>query len=763
MRHRLFSLLLAHRLGVCVALAALSVFFGIFAARVGFDNTIESYFLASDIEDYNRFLEVFGSDEIVVVAFGGENVFTPQNFAVIDTLSRGLERLPHVRRVISLTTTRAVTGTAEAVDFDRLTPDRPLTTADLSDIRRRALADPVIPGTLVAADGRSTAVVAEIDHLIGQFDYKVALLQRVRALMTDVAARTGKRLHLAGTSVVDDAMFRHTATDQRLFFPMVVVAIVVLMYAMFRRVMATLLPLLIVVLSVVWAYGFMDLLGYKINVITMITAPLLMAVGIADSIHVVSDYLQRSAERGHGGPATAAETFDAVLAPCFLTSATTVVGLGSLLIADLTPVRQFGLVAAFGVAAAFLITILLVPILLTVLPVAAAAPPRARRGRPLDAVIEHLAVWRRGRSLAVLAISAIVAIPAAVSAAHITIGTNSMDFFRRDDPVRLDTAWIDTRIGGTMSMEFLIDATSHDGLRDPALLRRMERFQRYLEGLDGITGAYSIADAVKTLNQAFHDGAAPAFRIPDSAAAIAQELLVVEGSDDFRSLVSDDYMQGRISARVAMDRSRELAHQMPAIEATLRRTFGDTAQVTPTGLVFLMHRMERYLLSSQLKSFAIAFVVIALSMVLTLRSLRLGLLAMIPNVLPILFVMGLMPLMGINLDVGTVMIAGVALGLIVDDSIHLLYRFGLESTDAPDTRSAMARSIRKIGRPLIITSIVLCLGLSVLTFASFQPVIHFGKLTAIVIALALVFDLVVLPAMVGFLRIRRQGNRPLQD
>jgi len=170
--------------------------------------------------------------------------------------------------------------------------------------------------------------------------------------------------------------------------------------------------------------------------------------------------------------------------------------------------------------------------------------------------------------------------------------------------------------------------------------------------------------------------------------------------------------------------------------------------------------MESYLLSSQLNSFSIAFIVVALAMILSLRSLKLGLLAMIPNFLPIFFVIALMPMLAVALDVGTVMIASVALGLVVDDTIHLLYRFKVQAKTSPDAASAMALALRESGHAIIYTSVVLCLGFAVLTLASFNPVIHFGLLSSLVIALALVFDLVVLPAIVGFLDPPRPGTAP---
>jgi predicted RND superfamily exporter protein len=435
-----------------------------------------------------------------------------------------------------------------------------------------------------------------------------------------------------------------------------------------------------------------------------------------------------------------------------MTSVTTILGLLALLSADLVPIRQFGLVAAVGVFAALAATILLLPILLVVIPIPrVVSRGRIQRGR-FTGLLAWLGAWHRGRATIVLVACVAAVAPTACSLRNLTVGTNSLDYFRERDPVRTDTEWIDERIGGTTSLEFLIEADAEDALTDPALLEKMESFQAYLRGVHGITKVFSVTDLLKTLNRAFHGGEEQAFRIPDSPALVAQELLVVDGTDDLDALLSRDRSQARMTARVAMNASRELAHDMPEVEARMRQVFGETATVTPTGIIYLMHRMEGYLLSSQVKSFLLAFIVVTVVMAAAIGSLQLGALAMIPNLLPIVCVLALMPVLGISIDVGTVMLASVALGLVVDDTTHFLYRFKEQMRQTSDTRAAIARAIDRSGRPIVFTSIVLTLGFSVLVFASFNPVTNFGILAGMVIVLALIFDLVVLPALLGALR-----------
>jgi hydrophobe/amphiphile efflux-3 (HAE3) family protein len=753
---RLYSFVITHKVFVFLILLAITVLFGWFAARVEFNNTIETYFFEEDLKDYNRFLDQFGTDEIIAVAFGGEDIFSPENLALIDAISRKLENLAHVRRVLSLTTAKIVYGEGDTVHFDRLIEEVPPPPNEIERIRQRALDDPVIPETLISPDARNTAIVAQIDHIVGEFDYKVELLGQIRKILEEEERQTGKRFHIGGTAVLDDAVFLYTERDQARSFPVMMIVIIVVMFLMFRQVWMSLLPLVVIGIATVWTYGFMVLLGYQINVISTIIGPLILAVGVADSMHIIADYLQKTAQGEPTKVDCIGHSFVDLLTPCFMTSLTTCFGLLSLLVTDLAPLREFGLVAAAGVFFTFIISMLLLPILLYVIP----HPPGRRRETIREGAVATLLAWlgqwQRGRAAVIILITFLAAVPAVFSLSHTTIGTNTLDYFRDDDPVRMQTEWIDSNIGGTTSLEFLIDTHAENALKEPSMLRRMECFQHYLEEISGVTGAYSEVDLVKALNRAFNEGDEQKFTIPATYAEVTQQMFIIEGSEDFEELLSYDYSKGRITARIEIGKSQQLAHMMPQIENRMREIFADAATVTPTGVVYLMHNMENYVLTSQIKSFLLAFIIIIISITVLLRSIRLGILAMIPNFLPILFTMALMPLLGISLDIGTVMVAGVALGLVVDDTIHFMSSLKTELQHEPDIRTSVEKAMRRTGRPIIFTSIVLSLGFMVLLFASFNPIIHFGFLSSVVILFALIFDLVVLPAILGFLRPSRR-------
>jgi len=752
MKRKLFSFIVNHKIFISVLLVGITLFFGWFAAQAKFNNTLESYFFENDLKDYNQFLDQFGTDEIIAIAFGGEEVFTIENLQLIKTISSQIEQLPHVRRVISLTNAKLVSGDKETVNFNPLMDEIPASQNELMPIKQRALADPFIPGILLSSDSKSTAIVAEIDHIIGEFDYKIELIKQIRTIISEQEKRTGKQFRIGGTSVIDEAFFRYNQRDQSLFMPLMLLLIVAIIYFMFRRFSLLALPVVVVLLTVIWTYGFLVLLGYEINVITSIIPPLLMAVAIADSMHLIADYLHETANGKIAKMEAIEKTFQNVFTPCLMTSLTTVFGLLSLLTADLTIIRQFGLVSAAGVTFAFILTVFLLPILIGITPSPKQNFQQQFRAGFFAKMLIWLGTWQKGRSIAIIAVVTIAIIPAVFLLTHLNIGTNSLDYFKKDDVVRTQVEWIDASIGGTASLEFFIDAKEEDALKHPDFLQKMERFESYLETIDGITGAYSAVELVKSLNRGFHQGQEKMFAIPSTREEVAQQLFLVEGSNDMEELLSDDYSKARIMARVELNKSQQVAHQIPEIKKEMAKIFNGSETVTPTGVVYLMSQTEHYLLTTSIKSFLLAFLVITIAIIIMLRSIRLGLLAMIPNLLPILFTMALMPLLGISLDVGTTMIAAIALGLVVDDTIHFLSRLKIERKQTSNTRDAIANSMKTVGRPIVFTSIVLSLGFLILVLASFSPLINFGLLAGIIILLALFFDLMVLPAIIGFFR-----------
>ncbi len=324
---------------------------------------------------------------------------------------------------------------------------------------------------------------------------------------------------------------------------------------------------------------------------------------------------------------------------------------------------------------------------------------------------------------------------------------------------------VDGALGGSVSIESLIE-TQPGGLKEPEILRRIDDLERYAETLHGATTSLSVADILKDMNRIIYDGDPAHYQIPATRATAAQYYLLMEGDENFDQYVQGDYSVGRSTTRVELMKAEQLMKEVKSFFDKVEREFsGKELKVTVTGFMKLMYDMERYLITSQIKSFTTAFVVISIMMIILLRSLRLGLFALIPNLVPIFLGMAFMGLLHINLDPGTVMIGSIALGLVVDDTVHFLVRMRRFMLAGSSIEEGIKQTIDEAGRPIIVTSLCLAAGFSVLALGSFTPNIYFGMISAVIILLAVVFDLIVLPASLVLVRpvINKRGAGSKED
>lgn len=733
----------ARRWLLLLGIVLITVGAGWLASGVGFDNSIEIWFLEDDpnLVAYHDFLERFGADEFAVISLEADNVFTPEMLAYVDRLTRDADQLPYAHRVQSLTNVKVFGGCRKKLSFTPFVEHLPETQADADALRRRAMEIELLKGTLMSADGKVAAVLIEMSPEANNVEKKQQFMSRLRALVPE-GLPAGVTTRYAGSPALDDAFFRYSYEDMEVLLPGCILLVLVITLLLYRSLGAALLSLAVVMVAVVWTFGAMGLFGLKVNVITSLIMALILTVGVADTIHVLSEY-RRCLGNGVDRRLAVSRTMRNLFIPCLFTSVTSALGLLSLLVSSLVPMREFALLAAFGVVSAFVLSFTLVPALL---PLVRLKPEQAGgRTRVVDGLARWLARPTPARSRRVVLVAVLLVAVSFWGVTYLKVGINTLDYFREGDPVRTDIEAIDSLMGGSSAVEFVVH-TAPGGLKEPEVLRRIDEFSRWLEESPGVSRVVSAVDLVKETNRVWHGGDGKHLTVPDSRARVAQFFLLMEGDDDFEALLQDDYSVGRVTARVNLSQVDEFVDSVDKVKQRLEAESGSVMTIAMTGFVKLMADMETYLLDSQIMSLSLAFLVITGLMILLLRSLRIGLFSMIPNFIPILMGMAFMVPAGFSLNSGTVMIGSVALGLIVDDTIHFLVRFGRAVKSGSSVDDSIAEAIQETGRPIVITSLVLAGGFLVMVLGRFAPNAHFGVVNAVVILCALAADLVLLPA-----------------
>ncbi|MGB5576103.1 MAG: MMPL family transporter, partial [Woeseiaceae bacterium] len=491
--------------------------------------------------------------------------------------------------------------------------------------------------------------------------------------------------------------------------------------------------------------GLMGLLGWNMTMVSAILIPLILAVGVAHSIHIISGY-RRSLERGIAADEAVQRSLTRLLKPCFFASLTTAIGLLSLLVSELEPIRQFAVIAAAGVLAAFVVSIAFLPVMLRLLPVLekSGAVLISKFVLPLLDAIHGFGLRYPRRILATAGIAAALFLWLAT---RVGVGLDPMLWIPHGDPIRVDAERIDKSFGGGLSLEFLV-SSPEARLGTPAALRELEAFEAWLVANTTVTGTTSVADLVKEAARIAREEGEAGYTLPRSAVVTNALLESMARDDELEHWLTPDRTSARIFARIPLTSAQDIVDEIPLIRERMQDDFANSdLGVQITGQAVLAGIMQTNMIDSQLTSFSVALAVVSLMMILLLRSVPLGMLAIIPNLLPIVVGLGAMALADISFNPATVMIAAVALGIVVDDTVHMMTVFDREVRAGRQTADAIRTTIMEVGRPVFVTSVLLAAGFGLLVFGSFLPSRQIGGVIAVIVIAALATDLVVLPAI----------------
>jgi len=722
----------------------------ILASRVTFQNAIDVWFVEDDpaLATYDEFGAHFAADETIVLAIEID-AFSDSGNAAIERIANEIRQAPHVHRVLSV------------LDFD-LDPLPELDDWETEqpvdwDFRRRdAARNHLVTPTFVSADGRIASLVIVAERSASSVTGKGELVTALDNIVAAEMRRSGLEFYLTGTPVLDYRSLVYNNYDTSSVYPLIVPLIFAICWLVFGSLALALIPIIVVAAAAAWAFAFMTLLGWNTNLLTSALLPFLLAIGVADSIHVLVDFDKRRRKKLPNPAGSAARH---LWKPCLFTSLTTAAGLLALQVSSLKPVREFGVIAAIGVLVAFVLSMTLVPALLQL----SASRFKEARSSISDRInaqfewlIAYLAVPPRIVVRSVVPVGFIIGLLCIWSATGLEVGVDPTSWFKHDDPFRQATVFVDERLGGAGGVEFLV-RTSEQGLRDIGTLRRIDEFERWLEVSTLATVCVSGVDMIKEATRVGSEEGYRTARLPRTTMLLESILDVLDARGELGAWIAPNFKFARISCRTPLSRAADLGQQLDLINTEIATRFGDAnLRVEPTGYGVLMVQMERHLVQSQIQSVAIAFAVVFLMLAVMIGSARVGFIAMLPNLLPVAAGLGLMPLLGISLNPGSVMVAAVALGIVVDDTTHLLVAMRRNLVHSTNLSAALQNAVEEIGAQLTLTSLILIGSMTILTFGSFAPGVHFGAITMVVVLIALFADLVILPRMLCTAHKRRR-------
>lgn len=567
-------------------------------------------------------------------------------------------------------------------------------------------------------------------------------------------------ISLAGSPVVIHFLTRSMVKDMQTFMRLALLTIVIVLFLMFRRISGVVCPLVIVILSLLSTFGLMGMFGIAIKSPTQILPSFLLAVGVGTSVHILALFFQHLDRNGDKEEAIVYALGHSGLA-VVMTNVTTACGLFSFANADVAPIANLGIFAAIGVLLAFLYTLALLPALISLFPINdKAVNIQKKRQTFIDRFLTGIGNFATGCPYTILAVAVLIMTLSIASIFSLRFSHHTLEWFPEDNSIRTATEAIDNVMRGTLTLEIVFDTGEENGLYAPDLMNRLDQAAADIELMEYedlyIGKAWSITSILKETNRALHENRAEFYSVPQDRQLIAQELLLFEmsGSDDLEDVVDSQFSMARFTVKVPFKDAYKYGLFIPKLQAYFDRHFADV-KVEFTGMMMLLAQVFFNSINTMAKSYVTALIVITILMVLLIGKLRIGLVSMIPNLFPILLMLGMLGWLSFPLDMFTMLIASIAIGLAVDDTIHFMHNFRRYYEQSGDPKAAVHSTLQTTGRAMLVTSVVLSIGFFIYSFATMNNIINFGLLTSFAIVMALVADYLITPALMVILNLQQ--------
>lgn len=727
-------------------LSAVSIYF---ASQLRFDYNFDNFFPKGDpdLAYYFDYREKFGNDnDYILIGLDnqGKSIFQKKFLTKIDSLSSFMMRQPHVESVLSPTTVKSPVieqfGYFEIPYLHTSEPERYIQDS-INIYSSRELI-----GTLFSEDATAISLFVQTTDNLS----KEASDTLITALNQKLDQLDLKEHHVAGKALAQSVFVEKMKIELAIFMSASIVLVIFFLWITFRTVWGVLVPLVVVLLSVVWGMGVMGLFNKPIDLMTVLLPTIMFVVGMSDVIHIMSRYVT---EIGNGMKKVPALklTIKEVGMATFLTSFTTSIGFLTLLTTAIVPIRNFGLYTAISIGLAFILAFTVLPAILLL--IKKPNPVRARRvslSWPilLRTMLRYVLVHPK----TILASSATIILLSLLGISQIKVDTTLLEDLGDDDPIIQDFNYFEQKFSGVRPFEMHLLAADGHTMYDLEVLEEISKIEEYLYGTYGLNFISSPATVVKTLNRAQNGGLQEYYSLPENTRqlqSIKRRLQAYKDRRELRSLVTSDALEGRITGKMKDIGSAQAIILNDSLESYISQNINPTLLKTRfTGSALLMDKNNEYVTSNMMQGLLIAFAVIAVIVGLIFRSLRMVLISLVPNVIPLLMIGGLMGFMGINMTVSISIIFTIAFGIAVDDTIHFLSKLKLELMSGKSLPYAIKRSFISAGKAIIITSCILVAGFTTLVLSTFDATYYVGLFVSLTLVFAVVADLFLLPVLV---------------
>ena len=741
----------AHWIALTNLVVLLIIGFGV--NRLHLESGIKVFFNKSDpnLRAQEQIEGTYGKEDnilFVIEATEGD-IFTPEGLATIETITKQSWFVPNSRRVDSLINYLYPVVEGDDIHIGALIAEvASLSAADIARVRDIALSQRPLIGRILSQNGNVTAVNVSLNLNMPGGDKAAAIAESVAYArkLRDEAALTNPQLdiYLAGWALTEQTLAEVTQADSVSLMPLMFCIVLLLLAALLRSAIASLCTVIAILLSILVGMGFAGWTNIGINSVNVSAPTIIMTLAIADCVHILSTFLTHL-RKGEDKQTALRSSLHHTLYPVILTSITTALGFISMNFSDSPPFRELGNISAVGVVGALWVTLTILPSLILLMPFKSS--PDTNTGLPMLRLARivtrhHTVLFWTSLGLILLAISFIP---------RLELNDDPTEYFSSDIPLTEAIRVVEDKLSGNQSLLYSIDAGRPQGITDPEFLNAVSKFTDWLRIQPEVVNVEVFTDTLKRLNQVLHDDDPTWHRLPDSTEMASQYLLLYEISIPYGLDVTHQVSADKSALKIAVVMKNQKSQGLIAFEARARQWMqSNTPAISAHGAgqsISFAHIGMRNI-NSMLSGSLFAIIVISLCMIVAFRSVKLGVISFLPNLFPALIILGIWSAIVGEINMAASVVFSLTLGIIVDDTTHFLFHYReARLQGGMNAEQAVHHTFVAVGSALVSTSIVLAAGFLVLVHSDFAVNSTAGLLVALTIAIAIVLDLLFLPAL----------------
>ncbi|PQJ09835.1 RND transporter [Flavipsychrobacter stenotrophus] len=760
MWHNIAAFIIKFRIALLVILLSITGIMGYYAMQVKLSYEFTSAVPTDNPKyiEYQKFRAEFGEDgNLMAIAVKTKDFFAPEFFNDYALLVKKIAKVNAVENVLSVPGAIAlvkdtVTQKLKAMPIAGTPPF-----SNVDSIKQTFLSLPFYKGLLYNPDSNAYLMTVWIQKDVLNSKGRADVINEIVRLGNEFGVKHNIEMHYSGLPLIRTEMAMRVQHEMRLFLILSFVLTAVILALFFRSVAAVIASMLVVAIGVIWSVGTIELLGYKITLLTALIPPLVVVIGIPNCVYLLNRYHFEYAKNPNK-MRSLLRMVDRMGIVTFFTNLTAGIGFGVFFFTKSVLLKEFGLVAGINILGLFFISLVFIPALFSFLP-----PPNVRHTSYLESgwinkLLEKITKWVFSHRTWIYAFTIVVCVFSVWGVMRLKNDAHIVDDLPKSDKIYLDLKFLENNFKGIMPLQIVIDTRKKNGVASLEVLGKMDKLCKYLETYPEIGRPLAITEGIKFANQAYFGGDPIYYEVPEDPiqAAFVLPYLRTKGGDNnsmfsklLHSFVDSTKSKARISVNMADIGSHRLPIMLGKIKPEVDKIFDSTKyKVTFTGTSVTFLEGSKFIVNSLRDSLILAFLFIFGCMVAVFRSWRILVISIIVNIVPLLITAGLMGWMGIRIKPSTVLVFSVALGITIDVTIRFLVNFKQELAQHDDSiADTVHRTIRDTGLSIIYTSLILVAGFGVFALSQFDGTKSLGYLTSITLLLAMVTNLTLLPAL----------------